>query len=279
MTRRLALRRLAEVAGGRGPDLARVQDLDRPGDTPGLRIPLRRYDPGAGTAGLVVYAHGGGWVAGDLETHDVVCRLLAEASGCVVLAVDYRRPPEHPAPAAVDDVLAVARWVGQTGPLILAGDSAGANIVAAACLQARGDRALAIRLQVLICPILEIAPSQPSRTAFAQGFFIDPAQFAADAADYAGASAALDDPRLSPLRAPDLSGSPPTLIHVAEFDPFRDEGLAYAQRLRQSGAQAWDRTHPGMIHYFYALPRAIPYARQALQAIGREMRSALEIRT
>ena len=281
--RRSGLCQLATLAADRAPPAVKATEMVIPGGD-GAPLRLRGYRPPAqagGPGGLIVYVHGGGWVGGDLETHDGVCQSIASASQCAVLAVDYRRPPEHPCPAAIDDVLAALLWVADHAAIFgadpalvaLAGDSAGANIAAAACLTAR--KAPAIALLVLICPILEIVPTRPSRRAFGEGFFLDPVRFAQDAADYAPGTAH-DDPRVSPLCAKDLGGLPSTLIHVAEYDPFRDEGLVLAARLRQHGTPATAHVHAGMIHYFYGLPGIIPYARTALAQIGTDIRSALE---
>ena len=154
---------------------------------------------------------------------------------------------------------------------MLAGDSAGANL-AAACLVTGGVPPVA--LQLLICPILDLPRTAGSRARFGQGFFLNADRLAADAEDYLqGADPA--DPNVSPLRAQELSHLPPTLIHAAACDPFRDEALAFAERLEAGGVTARATVHPGMIHYFYALPRAIPYARAALAEIGTQVRAAL----
>lgn len=187
--------------------------------------------------------------------------------------MDYPRPPENPFPAAVEGAADAIDWARETlrpGRLILAGDLAGAHVAlcALSLLRARGSRAPDMVL--LLCPIVEIVPSQPSRTTFGEGYFIDRRQFDQDVADYRpGQDATLS----SPLRA-DLAGHPPTLLHLAEYDPFRDEGLAYAERLRAAGVPVWATVHPGMIHYFYALPRLIPYARAALAEAARQVRDA-----
>jgi acetyl esterase len=130
-------------------------------------------------------------------------------------------------------------------------------------------------LLLLLCPILDVASRLPSRQAFGRGYFLDAAQMAQDLADYLPDPALAADPRVSPLLSRDLAGFPPTLVHVAECDPFRDEGLAYAMRLQAAGVAAAAHAHAGMIHYFYALPRAIPYARAALAQIGAAVREAL----
>ena len=159
-----------------------------------------------------------------------------------------------------------------TRRLVLAGDSAGANL-AAACLV---GLALPVALQLLICPILDLPRTAGSREQFGRGFFLNADRLAADAEDYLqGADPA--DPRVSPLKAQRLSHLPPTVIHAAACDPFRDEALAYAQRLEAADVTVSATVHPGMIHYFYALPRAIPYARTALAEIGVQVRAHLAV--
>jgi acetyl esterase/lipase len=308
--RRRALRALAEMAetvpegvvetlnltipGGSGPIPARLYTpaaRPREGGDPGFfpdppsptskdLDPRLRGDERENHAPAVVFFHGGGWVAGDLETHDGVCRRLALASGVKVVAVDYRLAPEHPFPAAVEDALAAVRWTAEAGDaygidparIVVAGDSAGAGLAAAVAQSSDAPR---IALQALICPILNLAEASASRRDFAEGHFLDAATLAADLADYAGAGADLADPRLSPGLAPSLAGAPPALIVTAEFDPFRDEGEAYAGALRAAGVPVRLTRHEGMIHYFYALTRLIPHGDLALAQLGAEIARAL----
>jgi acetyl esterase/lipase len=278
--RRDALRRLAELGAGDPDPSVRAEDL-RIGAAGALGA--RLYTPPGSAERAIVYLHGGGWVAGDLETHDSLCRILARESAAKVLAVAYRQPPEHPFPAAVDDAVAAFSWAraqahalgAYPARLALAGDSAGAGLAAAATALLRDAQAPGPALLLLLCPILDVASELPSRRAFAEGYFLQPAQMAQDLADYLPDPALATDPRVSPLRQPNLAGFPPTHLHLAEFDPFRDEALAYAERLRAAGVPATAQAHAGMIHYFYALPRAIPYARNALAQIGAAVREAL----
>jgi acetyl esterase/lipase len=274
--RRRDLEALCELGEIEAVPQVTARDLEIPG--PAGAIPARLYTAPAGgrPAPLLVYLHGGGWVAGGLRTHDGVCRRLAEASACLVLAVDYRLAPEHPFPAGLEDARASLRWAFDEADKLgadparigLAGDSAGANLATAVALGEQQELALLL----LICPILDLAGETASRVALAQGYFLDQATMAADLADYLPAGVDPGDPRLSPLRALDLSGLPPTLIHSAEFDPFHDEAVAFAKRLQAAGLSVRHTDHPGMIHYFYALPRAIPYALEANAAIGEEVR-------
>ena len=267
-SRREALRGLAAL--GADPRDERVTSEDMVG----AGVPLRLYTPGQVRQGLIVYIHGGGWVAGDLDTHDGVCRALAAESGAQVIAADYRRPPENPFPAAVEDAADTIDWARQTlqaDRLVLAGDSAGAHVALCALGLLRTRGSPAPDLVLLFCPIVQVEPSYLSRRTFRQGYFIDQGQFDQDVAAYRPAP---DVALTSPMRA-DLSGHPPALLHLAEYDPFRDEGLAYAERLSAAGVPVQAFVHPGMIHYFYALPRLIPYARKALAEAARQARSAM----
>jgi acetyl esterase/lipase len=279
--RRRGLASLTASVGGAAPAVAAVEDLSAPGaDGP---LALRRYRPEGAGAGAILFVHGGGWVAGGLDTHDGVCRRLANASGCQVFALDYRLAPEHPFPAGLEDVLAaMTALAGQAGSLgfdpaklAVAGDSAGGGLAASACLLVRDRGGPAVALQLLICPILDLVHESDSRRTFATGYFLSRATMARDLADYLPDGADLSDPRLSPLHAHSLKGLPPTHIHLAEFDPFRDEGLAYGERLNAAGVQASVTLHPGMIHYFYAMPGAIPYAEAALNDIGAAVKAVL----
>ena len=274
-TRRGALRDLAAIADT-PPDPALVRtpvEIAAKGRT----LAARLYTPSGHAAGLIVHVHGGGWTAGDLDTHDGVCSALALSAGARVLALDYRRPPEHPFPAAIDDAEAAVLWAAAhlSDQVVLAGDSAGGAVAAAAAWRLADHGASPVRQLVLLCPILEIAPTQTSRTAFAEGYFLDPARMRADAEAWLGDLARGADPLASPLLIDDLSGFPPTRLHLAEYDPFRDEGLAFAERLGAAGVDASATVHAGMIHYFYALARAIPAAGPILEAIGKEIGAAL----
>jgi acetyl esterase/lipase len=282
--RRRALEDLAKIADYDPCEVASVDALQVPGGA-GM-LDARAYTPLGAEPDLLpglIYFHGGGWVAGDLDTHDGVCRRLADASGCKVIAVDYRRAPEHPFPAAVDDAWAAAVHIAVNARAFgldparvgVAGDSAGAGLAAAVCQTAARAAGPRFALQLLICPILDLAREAPSRCNFAEGYFLDRASMEKDIAFYLGDGADPRDPRLSPLVADDLRGLPPAIIHTAEYDPFRDEGEAYATRLDEAGVATSAHRHEGMIHYFYAMPRTIPYAMRAAEQIGSQVHAAL----
>ncbi len=283
--RREALRGLAAMADdAAAPAVA----TDRAFEGPAGSVPVRLYAPidvAQQTLPALVFFHGGGWVAGDLDTHDGFCRRLCVASGWRVVAIDYRRAPEHPFPAALDDCIAATRWAAANAAalgidparLAVGGDSVGAGLAAATALAARDGDGPRLALQLLVCPILDVGRATGSRDAFAEGHFISRAAFARDLADYAPGVAA-DDPQLSPLRAASLAGLPPAVIHTAGFDPFRDEGEAYAARLASADVLVRAHRHDGMIHYFYALGRAIPHASEAAAMIGEQMRELVKTR-
>jgi acetyl esterase len=281
--RRESVRYLMTFAGPLEP-VGRVEDRVIPG--PGGPIPVRIYTPSqrvcAPMAGLV-YFHGGGLVAGTIESHDPICRALANAGACRIVSVDYRLAPEHRFPAAVDDALAAVKYVWMHTEEFgidrarygVCGDSAGATLAAVTCqtIVHAGDPRLA--LQLLICPILDYTVSTESRRAFATGYFVDQSTLNHDLLHYVPSGTDPSDPRISPLRAEHLKDLPPTSIHTAEFDPLRDEGQVYAERLKLAGNDVSYTCHSGMIHLFYALAGIIPYTRTAFAQIGLEIRRLL----
>lgn len=252
---------------------------------PGGALPVRLYSPvdaPAVSAGLV-YFHGGGLVAGDLSTHDAIARALANCSSARVIAVQYRLAPEHPFPAALNDALAAVLHIGAHAAdfainperIGICGDSAGATLAAATCqavVRAAGPR---LALQLLLCPILDYSRQTPSRRELASGFLVDEATLDHDLMHYLPAGIEAANPLVSPLRAADVTGMPRTVIHTAEFDPLRDEGRNYFERLVQARNDVSYTCHPGMIHLFYGLGAVIPYARTAYEQIGGEIRAAL----
>jgi acetyl esterase/lipase len=282
--RREALAHLLSFCGPR-ETVGDIATLQLPG--PAGELTLRTYAPAAAkpdeTLPGLVYFHGGGLVAGSLDTHDPICRSLANASGCRVLSVDYRLAPEHRFPAALEDGCAATLWVAAHAPelgvdaerLGVCGDSAGATLAAVVSQTLSGDRQLRLAGQFLLCPITDFAAETDSRRTLANGYLVDRETLEHDLKYYLTPGTDRADPRVSPLRAADLRGFPPTVIHTAEFDPLRDEGLAYAQRLEAAGVRTIYRCHPGMIHLFYGMRGLIAYAGAAFSLIGADIRSLL----
>jgi acetyl esterase len=258
--------------------MARVEDLEIPG--PAATIPARLYVPATDDETplpLLVYFHGGGWVIGDLETHDSPCRFIAAHSGARVLAVDYRLAPEHPFPAAAEDAYAAYAWASanagrfgtEASRIAVGGDSAGGNLAAAACLTAREEGAPPPAMQLLIYPVTETGGELPSRQTFRDGFILTRRDMAYYEDRYLPPGADRGDPRVAVLQASDLGGLPPAYVATAGFDPLRDEGEAYAQRLREAGVPVALRRHPGLVHTFVNLTAISPTARAAmLEACG-----------
>jgi acetyl esterase len=269
----------AEVVAERPPlAMARVEPVEIPG--PAGPIAARRYLPHgapAESAPLLVYFHGGGWVIGDLETHNAPCRFLAANSGVQLLAIDYRLAPEHPFPAAAEDAFAAYAWASANAAelgcdparIAVVGDSAGANLAAVAALLAR-DAGLQIpAMQLLIYPVTVADEEMASRHSFGEGFLLSRPDMNFFEGHYLPPGADRSDPRVSILRAPDLSGLPPAYLAIAGFDPLRDEGVAFARRLEAAGVPVSLRLHPGLVHTFANLTAICPTARQAmLEAVG-----------
>lgn len=247
----------------------------------GHAIPLRLYALVAAPrpAPGLVYFHGGGLVAGSLDTHDTLCRSLAASSGCRIVSVGYRLAPEHPFPAAILDAYAAARFCAREadalgilpGRLGVGGDSGGGTL--AAIVAGVLGRRLLLKAQVLLCPVLDFAEARESRRLYGAGHLLDATTMAADLALYAPRRP-LDDPRISPMSA-NPAGLPPTLIHTAGFDPLRDEGFAYAGRLRAAGVPVRHTDHGALVHHFYGLTGVVPAAAIALAAIAREIGEVL----
>ena len=275
---------LSELLKLSGPELAvgRIEDRALPGC--GSPLPVRIYTPldGAETLPGLVYFHGGGLVAGNVATHDWFGRALAHHGGCRVVSVDYRLAPEHAFPAALDDAMSAVTYIGAHAAdfgidgtrLGVCGDSAGGALAAATCQALVPGGIPRLALQMLVCPILDYSRSTASRREFASGYLLEQATLDDDMLRYAP-GLDLRDPRISPLRAPDVAGLPSTCIHTAEFDPARDEGRDYFERLSRAHTKVSYTCHPGMIHLFYGLGAVIPYARTALELIGSQIRAAM----
>ncbi len=255
---RRARRRMAAVAAGRPEAVGAVRDLVIDADVP-LRARLYTPSDPRGLHPLLVFFHGGGFVFGDLDTHDGVCRLLCRHSGAHILAVDYRLAPENPFPAAVEDARAALRWAFANASQLgvdsnnigVGGDSAGGNLAAVVSQLAARDGGPAPTLQLLIYPATDFTSRRRSRELFGEGFFLTRAHMDWFEDQYLGATRTqVSDPRASPLLAEDLSELAPALVATAAFDPLRDEGEAYAEALRAAGTPATVRRFRGLIHGF-----------------------------
>ncbi|MGW3103428.1 alpha/beta hydrolase [Streptomyces sp. NPDC001100] len=263
---RRAQRRRAEVRPP-GPELARVEDLTVGSSAVGARL----YRPSAADGPLVVFLHGGMWTIGDLESHDRACRRLALGTGTAVLSVDFRRAPEHPWPAAVDDCVDALRWVaaggvcgaGTAGPVVVMGDSSGGNLAALACLRLRDEGGPLPAAQVLLYPNTDLTLSCPSTRSKATGWGLTTDDVAWGAEQWVPDPSRRADPEVSPLHAADLRGLPPAVVVTAEHDPLRDEGDAYAARLADADVPVSHRVEAGMVHGFLTLDTLSPAAATA----------------
>jgi acetyl esterase len=264
---------------GDGEPVAEVRDARVP--VAGGEVLVRTFRPDTqATPGVVAYLHGGGWMMGTLDSYDSLLRALANASGALVAAVDYRLAPEHRYPTALEDSLAATRWLvahagelgGDGARLALAGDSAGGNLAAVAARRLRGE--LAVRLQVLVYPVTDAVFDTSSYRAYDDGHGLSGAsmqrfwRYYLDGADRA-------DPDASPLRSADLEGVAPAFVLTAEEDVLRDEGEAYAAALSHAGVPAELIRWPGTIHGFFRWLAVTPAARDAIDAVGSRLRKAL----
>jgi acetyl esterase len=262
------------------PAMAEVRELHAG------EVPLRLYRP-AGTQGtdvlpVLVYFHGGGWTIGDLDTHDVLCRQLAQASGAAVVSVDYRLGPEQRFPAAVDDCVAATRWVrAQAASLALdalrlavGGDSAGGNLAAVVCLVLREAGEPLPAFQLLIYPATDMRAVAPSHTSNGQGYLLTRDSIAYYRGHYLADTAQWTDWRASPLLAPDHRGLPPALVLTAGFDPLRDEGLLYANALSAAGVPAQYVCFERQIHGFITMGRLLEEANTAVELCAGVLRRA-----
>jgi len=281
--RRTALKDLLAFSG-RLEQIGKIEDRRIPGPAGPLRV--RIYSPAAAASDVLpglVYFHGGGLVAGDLDTHDFICRSLANATGCRLISVEFRLAPEHRFPAAAEDGYAAISFIASHAAefsidrekLVVGGDSAGATLAIVVCKMAADAGSPHVSLQLLICPILDFSAKTESRRTYARGYLMDEATLAHDLKYYLAIGDDPTDPRISPLRLNDVSVLPQACIHTAECDPLRDEGRAYSDRLNLAGVKTIYRCHSGMIHMFYGMGMLIPYVATAYSLIGVDVRAML----
>ena len=263
----------------KGPEMAAVRNFTVP-----LGCPARLYRPTASTKALALYLHGGGWVIGDLDTHDRACRRLAATSGVSVLALDYRRAPEHPWPAAVDDAISTLQWIasqpaelqGTGSTVVIAGDSAGGTTAALACLRIRDEAPEAAPdAQLLIYANTDLGSSGGSMDEKGHGYGLDVADIDWFASQWVPDPAMLTDPHVSPLHTPDLAGVPTAIVITCEHDPLRDQGEAYARRLRQAGVPTSLRREPGMVHNFMLWDTISPACAAAADRVADDLAAAV----
>lgn len=276
---------LRPAAQGPRPAEATVVDRTIPGPAGDLAVRLYRPASAPADAKLpcLVYAHGGGWVFGNLDSHDVLCAQFALEAGIVVFAIDYRLAPEARFPGAFDDVVAGLKWVAANGAsigvdptrLAIGGDSAGGNLAAAVAIWARDNGGPKLRLQLLAYPVTDAVSRAESYRRYEDGYGLNAATMEWFFDHYAPDKTSRGDWRISPLRATSLGGLPPALVITAGYDPLRDEGRAYAFRLHQEGTQADLVEFGGMLHGFLSSPMLLHGARRGTSLAAAALREAL----
>ncbi|HEV2487268.1 MAG TPA: alpha/beta hydrolase [Terracidiphilus sp.] len=266
--------------GGPPAVLARVEEALIPG--PAGAIPARVYSSAVGGLRIgMVYFHGGGFVIGDLDTHDSMCRALARDSGAVVIAVGYRLAPESKFPAAIEDAHAATVWIAENAEklgidaqkIAVGGDSAGGTLATVVAMRCRDAGGPVLAAQVLLYPVIDLSRFDTgSYLEFAEDYMLRRSAMQWFASHYLGAAENARNPEASPLLARDLSGLPPALVITAEFDPLRDEGEAYAERLAEAGTAVTAKRYPGMIHGFAAMLGVLEGGRTAIREAGEFIR-------
>jgi acetyl esterase len=285
MTPQAAREQMARrTVGGEPVPVASVEDRKIPG--PNGEIPIRIYTPeGTGPFGALVYFHGGGWVVGNIEMTDQPCRMITKAAGCVTVSVDYRLAPEYKFPAGAEDCYAATKWVMENSVALncdpsriaVAGTSAGANLAAAVALMARDRSTPKIAYQLLIYPATQRELDTPSHKQFAtDGYYIlSRADMEWFWGHYLASDADAANPYACPAQAKTLAGLPPALVLTAEFDPLRDEGEAYAARLREEGVATVLKRYEGVTHGFFGMPSLIEKSRIAIAEASAALRAAI----
>lgn len=271
----------ASQLGGAPEPVAKIEDRQIDGPEGPMRI--RIYTPqGMGPFPALVYFHGGGWVFGNLESHDAICRALTNAANCIVVAVDYHLAPEYKFPVPAEDCYAATQWVASNTAAINAdqtriavgGDSAGGNLAAAVSQMARDRGGPNLVYQLLIYPVTDYMPDLPSYRENGEGYYLTRADMTWFWNHYLGNEAEGKNPYASPLQATNLNGLPPAMVITAGYDPLRDEGELYAARLKEAGIPTTLIRYPGMIHGFVRMGNAIDQARKAIDDMARQLRLA-----
>ena len=274
---------LMQLVGPKDVPIGKTENLTVPG--PGGPVPVRVYSPvaaGSDSLPALVYFHGGGFVIGDLDTHDGLCRMFANEAGCRVVAVHYRLAPEHKFPAAADDAYAVLAFVEanaarlgiDANSIAVGGDSAGGNLAAVVAQIAKEKNGPKLDLQMLLFPVTQIGGETSSLKEFAVGYFLERKGLEWFYASYVAPGTDKNDPRLSPLRAKDLSGLPPAFVMLGGFDPLHDEGQQYADKLRAAGVAVTVADYPDMVHCFFYLQTVLPQALEAVKKASAALKKA-----
>lgn len=270
------------------PQMALCEDISIPG--PAGKIPARHYRPAGSAAGqklpALVFFHGGGWVIGDLDTHDVLCRELSNGAGCAVFAIDYRIGPEHPFPAAIDDAIAAVRHFSEHAAdynidatrIAVGGDSAGGNMSAVVALAVRDAGGPKLKYQLLIYPATDQRMCHASHKANGAGYLLTCDLIEYFRGHYLPDAKQYDDWRASPLLAKDLSGLPPAYVLTAGFDPLVDEGKEYADRLGSAGVKVEYRCYEDMVHGFILMGGVLDTARAAVADCALRLKRAFATR-
>jgi acetyl esterase len=283
----VAYRAMTEAGRFPPPDLALAEISDSFIPGPAGALAIRTYRGSAEpNQPAIVYFHGGGFVIGSLSSHDGTCRRLAHGTGSTLISVDYRLAPEHKFPGAVEDAYAATCWVAENAlalkidpnRIAVAGDSAGGNLAAVVALLARDRGGPALCHQLLVYPVTDMAFTSESYVTNGEGYFLTRDMMAWFGAQYLPEGQATNDPMLSPLYAPDLSGLPPATVITAEYDPLRDEGEAYARKLVEAGVPTDLVRYDGVIHGFFSMNGVIDQADEAHAFAAAALRGAFETR-
>jgi acetyl esterase len=281
---RAGINALIGLVAGPPEQVAKVEDRKIPG--PGGQIQLRIYTPaGAAPMGALVFFHGGGWVVGDIASHDVLCRSLANGANCVTISVDYRLAPEAKFPAAAEDSYAATKWVADNAAALgvdakriaVGGDSAGGNLAAVVAQMARDRGGPSVKFQLLIYPATDWAHESASQKEFSEdGFILSRADMVWFYGHYMNSDADRTNPYLSPACAKSLAGLPSAYVMTCAVDPLRDEGEAYAEALRKAGVAVKSKRYPGVCHGFLMMPGVIDAAKAGVADCCAELRNAIE---
>jgi acetyl esterase len=274
---------MMQMIGPKDVPIGSVKNLSADG------LAMRMYRPvasGGEPLPVLVYFHGGGFVIGDLETHDGLCREFANDGGFAVIAVDYRRAPEHKFPAALDDAIAAVAWIEahamelgvDANRIAVGGDSAGGALAAEVAQHAKAKGAPKIAFQLLLFPVTQIGGETGSLREFAIGYFLDKPTLDWFFGHYVPGAQDKSDPRVSPLNAPDFKGLPPAYVMLGGFDPLHDEGLAYARKLRDAGVEVEVADYSDLVHCFIYMQGVLPQAREAVTAAAKAVAKGLGVK-